>query len=69
MHDAKPTESPGRYGPHILIMREMGWTWRDLQKAPTDLIDEVLMHIGYERKWKNKRAEIDAAKAKANSGR
>ena len=64
MHGAKPTESPGRYGPHIAVMRDMNWGWDQLCSAPADLVDEILAHISYERKWEKKRAEIDRARAK-----
>ena len=68
MHDAKPSESPGRYGPHYIVMKEMGWSWQQLRESPADLIEEVLLHINYQRHWERKRAEVDQMKAKAQRG-
>jgi len=64
MHDAQPSESPGRYGPHIAVMREMRWSWAQLREAPNDLIDEVMAHMSYQKKWEHKRIELDRQKAK-----
>ena len=64
MHGAKPQETPGRYGLQFVIMHEMGWSWRELNEAPNDLVEEVLLHINYQRHWERKRADMDAMKAK-----
>lgn len=63
MHGASPQEQPGRYWQQIAIMKEMHWSWSDLENSPADLVEEVLMHIISERRWESKRADMDRKKA------
>jgi hypothetical protein len=40
-------------------MREMGWSWADLQSAPFDLVDELIERINAERSYTAKRRKLD----------
>jgi len=57
MLDRPAAEPPGRYSSYIAVMKEMRWSWDDLQSAPVDLVDEVMMHIHYHKFWSDKRNE------------
>lgn len=46
-------------------MKEMGWSWSDLQSAPFDLVEEIELRNGYRDKWQKVRTDLDNAKAKA----
>jgi hypothetical protein len=45
-------------------MKEMGWSWGDLQSAPFDLVEEILSRAEYREKWQAVKADLDKAKAK-----
>ena len=60
MHGVSAKESPGRYGGHIAVMREMSWSWADLQNAPADLVDEIMLHMHYRNHWESKSNEMRA---------
>ena len=38
----------GRYGMAISIMREMGWSWEQLQATPFDLVQELVIRLAAE---------------------
>ena len=38
----------GRYGMAISIMREMGWSWQQLQSTPFDLVQELVIRLSAE---------------------
>lgn len=40
-------------------MREMGWSWRDLCEAPSDLVLEIQFRLGQEYKWRAEREKLE----------
>lgn len=54
----------GRYGAAIAVMREMGWSWRDLCAAPYDLVQELMIRLSAEHEWQEARRKRDEAKRK-----
>lgn len=55
-------DDPGRFGLEIRLMREMHWSWADLQDAPWDLVDELAVRLEAERKWTEKKRKLEAEK-------
>lgn len=55
-----PIHDPGRYALEIRIMREMGWSWRDLQDSPADLVEELQIRMNAESRWLEQRRKLDA---------
>lgn len=49
---------PGRYAAEYAIMKEMGWGWRDLQDAPADLVDEILLRLQYRTHWQTEKEKL-----------
>ncbi len=39
-------------------MKEMGWSWSDLQEAPFDLVHEILIRATAESKWKRQKDKL-----------
>lgn len=60
MFDAENVSTPTRYGVLMSIMREYGWSWRDLCEAPADLVEEITMRITAEQHWQAERSKRDA---------
>ncbi len=60
MYDATTVAAPTRYGVLLTIMREYGWSWRDLQDAPADLVEEIAMRLTAEQHWQAERNRRDA---------
>lgn len=50
---AVPLETP--YSDSIIVMKEMNWSWTDLQEAPADLVDELLVRISARSHWESER--------------
>ena len=44
----KEALNAGRYGMAISIMREMGWSWEQLQSTPFDLVQELVIRLAGE---------------------
>ena len=44
----------------MAIMERYGWSWRDLQDAPADLVEEIAMRITAEQHWTAERNKRDA---------
>jgi hypothetical protein len=68
MDKGKP-EGETRYGDLFSVMREMHWSWADVQNTPFDLVEEVSERLGAEYHWEKERRKVDAAKAKAGNKR
>lgn len=58
----------GRYGMAFAVMREMGWSWRDLCDAPFDLVQEILVRLSAEREWTGKKADMSESKTRSKRG-
>ena len=41
----------GRYGVEIAVMKHMQWSWFDLQNAPDDLVEEIVVRMSAEAHW------------------
>jgi hypothetical protein len=54
----------GRYKVEIAIMREMGWSWPELQAAPADLIEELVWRIASEREFQDEKRRREAEQKK-----
>jgi hypothetical protein len=67
MYDADNAATPTRYGVYMAIMREYGWSWRDLCEAPADLVEEIVWRTTAEQHWQAERNKKDAAFAQAKS--
>lgn len=63
------TPMPSRYPGLIALIEEYHWTWRDINEAPADLIDELLTRIYALRKWQGERDKRDQAKQRANAAK
>lgn len=68
------TPMPTRYPGLIALIEEYHWTWRDINEAPADLIDELLTRIHALRKWQGERdkreqAKREQAKQRANAAK
>lgn len=50
-------------------MREMGWSWADLQATPAALVDELILRLNAEHLYTEKRRKLDQQMSKANNGR
>jgi hypothetical protein len=48
----------GRYRMEYLIMREMGWSWRDLMDAPFDFVQEVAIRLAAEGHWTSEKRKL-----------
>ena len=60
MYDSDAVSTPTRYGVLMSVMREYGWSWQDLQDAPADLVEEIVMRITAEQHWTAERNKRDA---------
>lgn len=60
MFDAQNVSTPTRYGVLLGIMREYGWTWRDICESPNDLIEEIAARLTAEQHWQAERNKRDA---------
>lgn len=49
-----------RYGMEIAVMKEMTWSWADLQAAPLDLVEELTVRLAEREKWTAKRRQLDS---------
>ena len=49
-------------------MKEMGWSWRDLLEAPSDLIEEIEWKRQATQHWTLKRQDRDEAKKRNTYG-
>lgn len=67
MYDSAAVSVPTRYGVLMAIMREYGWSWRDLCEAPADLVEEIAMRLTAEQHWTAERNKKDAALAQAKA--
>lgn len=63
------TPMPTRYPGIVALIEEYHWTWRDINEAPADLIDELLTRIHALRKWQGERDKRDKAKAQAQAAK
>lgn len=61
MHE-RSVPMPGRYATEIAVMQEMNWSWAELQEAPYDLVEEVLVRRGFRVEYEAKRRVIDQQK-------
>lgn len=53
------------YDIELAIMREMHWSWSQLQEAPFDMLNVILAEISARNKWQRKKQEWDEEMAKA----
>jgi hypothetical protein len=60
MHDSENVSTPTRYGVLMTVMREYGWSWRDLCEAPADLVEEICARTAAEQHWQAERNRRDA---------
>jgi hypothetical protein len=60
-----PASDPGRYSFEIGVMKEMGWSWRDLCAAPPDLIDEIAHKAMVRSRFQDERRRKDEQLQKA----
>ena len=60
MYDSDNVTTPTRYGVYMAIMREYGWSWRDLCEAPADLVEEITWRMMAEQHWQAERSKRDA---------
>ena len=60
MYDSENVATPTRYGVLLAIMREYGWSWRDLCEAPNDLVEEIAARLTAEQHWTAERNRRDA---------
>lgn len=52
----------GRYGMAISIMREMGWSWQQLQAAPFDLVQELVIRLSAEGEAHDQKRALEGNK-------
>lgn len=52
-----------RYGDELAVMQEMSWSWRDLQDAPADLVEEIRVRRAARLHWEAERAKLEKARA------
>lgn len=64
MHDVQQP-IPTRYPGIVVLFEEYHWTWRDVQEAPADLIDELLTRIYAKRKWEGEKEAFEKARKQA----
>jgi len=67
MYDSDNVSTPTRYGPLMAVMKEYGWSWRDLCEAPADLVEELVHRITAEQHWTAERNKRDAQMAQART--
>jgi len=60
MHDSENVSTPTRYGVLMTVMREYGWSWRDLCEAPADLVEEICTRTTADQHWTAERNRRDA---------
>ena len=60
MHNGT-SPAPTRYGVLLSVMREYGWTWRDIEQSPTDLVEEVCIRMQAEHEFTDEKRKRDAA--------
>ena len=60
---------PGRYAVELAVIDETGWSWEQVQRAPADLIEELLERRGARMHWEAERARMDEEKARQRDGR
>ena len=63
MHGAAAIDDT-RYAVEIGLMREMRWSWDDLQNAPADLVEMLIERIAAERHWESERLKLQRAMQK-----
>jgi len=71
MHNSQSAATPTRYGILMAIMREYGWSWRELCEAPADLVEEIAIRLEAEQTWTAERQQFDGQmqQARASLGR
>ena len=60
MHNATPPDDTP-YAIEIELMRELSWTWTDIQQTPADVLDLLVERISAERHWRYERQKLQAA--------
>lgn len=45
------------YDMEIAVMRDMGWSWSDLQDAPFDMVEVIATEMNARNKWTRKKQE------------
>ena len=53
--------APTRYGVLISVMREFGWSWDDVMRAPADLVEEVCTRLQAEFEYADEKRKRDEA--------
>jgi hypothetical protein len=59
MYGSDNVTTPTRYGVLLQVMKEYGWSWRDLCEAPNDLVDEISVRIAAEQYWTAEKRKFD----------
>jgi hypothetical protein len=54
LNRSNPT--PTSYDAEIAILLKTGWSWRELQETPADLVDALLEHISADAYWSEVKA-------------
>lgn len=58
MHGMTSEESTP-YHLEIEVMKEMGWSFRDLYDTPSDMVETVIERISAHNYWTKKKSELD----------
>lgn len=72
MEDARSTVIGGRYDLELAVMEELpSYRLEDVQNAPADFVEEVLLRRKSRQHWQNERRRFDASmkKQRANAQR
>lgn len=54
------TPMPGRYAVELAVIEETGWSWQELQAAPADLVEEILVRRDRRMHWESERNRLDS---------
>jgi hypothetical protein len=63
MHGGVPGSSiePPPFAVEIEVMREMGWTWQDVQETPADVLDVIIEQMASSRHWTAEKQRMQKA--------
>jgi hypothetical protein len=58
----RSNSTPTPYDAEIAILLKTGWSWRELQEAPADLVDALLEHMRADAHWNEIKARQNGSK-------
>ena len=58
MHEGTVSD-PGKFYNEYLLMKELGWSYQQIVDTPNPVLEEVILRITFENKFRKKKKEIE----------